>query len=76
MCRQMCNECPFNPASQYAEYAPEWSEDCLNDMIKSGHPLDGSLAHGCHMLGDVPETTDENIICIGHRNWLKENFKS
>src|SRR5579859_5704565 len=69
--RKMCSECPFNPASFYFRRRDEWAAHCEEEMIRDGHPMDGSLAHGCHNLGDVPETTDQSIICIGHVDWLK-----
>ena len=71
MARQMCSECPFRQGTKGSRVRDKWAEVCKQEMIQGELPLDGSLAHGCHMLSDVSDTADPEIICIGHRNWLK-----
>ena len=71
MSRQMCHDCPFNPASNYFHRRGEWAEYCYKEMEEEGLPIDGSIAHGCHNREEPKSgTADEEIICIGHRDWL------
>lgn len=70
MNREMCQDCPFR-----MDYREEWAAACLEDMIRDGQPLDGSIVHGCHNIVDS-ETTDPEKVCVGHVAWLKLRYSS
>lgn len=69
--RKMCASCPFNPTSVFYSKRDDWGVALDNEMFADVTPVDGSIAHGCHEIEDCGKTTDRDIQCIGHLDWLK-----
>jgi hypothetical protein len=71
--RQMCETCPFNPKSPIHYIKNSWVTDLDKDWDRLNLPRDCSQAHGCHEISDVGATDNQDEMCIGHLNWLREN---
>ena len=72
MPRQMCATCPFRPKSPFFGRRDDWGANLDNEMFAEAHPNDGSIAHICHEIDmDKGGTTDKNLQCIGHIDWMQ-----
>ncbi len=70
MSREMCKSCPFNPESPMAQYGQAWGKALDADWFEEGHPMDGTVVHGCHEINDCGETENRDEQCIGHLLYL------